>query len=95
VRQPETAEAVLENADVERHEQADRDRGQFQVGDHLRQMDGLQVVDRLELDEDGVFDDDDVKAIAAVPNLMAPFLRALHAERGNRETSRPSQKSRK
>ena len=74
-RQPETAKAVLENADDERHQQADRDRGQFQAGDHLRHLDGQQVVHRLEFDENDVFDDD-VKAMAAVQ---------LQALAGNRQ----------
>jgi hypothetical protein len=59
---------VLENADVERHQQADRDRGQFQAGDHLRHVDGQQGVNRLERGENGVFDDD-VEAIPAVQLL--------------------------
>ncbi len=46
--QPETTKAVPESSDVEGHQETDRDAGQSQVRDDLRQMDGQQALDGFE-----------------------------------------------
>ena len=40
-------------------------RGELQVGDHLRRVNSLRCVDRLQLDEDATLDDE-VHAVGAV-----------------------------
>jgi hypothetical protein len=41
---PETAPPILEDSNVEGHATADRDRRQPQVGDHLRYLDGQELL---------------------------------------------------
>ena len=63
---------MLQDANVERHEQAHRDPCQAQVRDDLREMDGLQALDGLELEQNAALDDQ----VGAVPAVhMHPLVR--------------------
>ena len=58
-------QAFLENAHVEVHQQGKTASRELQVGHHLSGVDGIEVIDRLQLDDDR-FLDQEIQAITAI-----------------------------
>jgi hypothetical protein len=61
----EAFDAVFQQRDIEVDEETGAEAGEFQIGQDLGGVDGEELVDGLEFDEDFVFDDQ-VSAEAAV-----------------------------
>lgn len=56
VRVIQASQASSESCRIEVHEQACRTSGELEVGDHLREMDGMYPFDCFQLHDDAAFD---------------------------------------